>query len=108
MRVDHAADTILELGNHFAAAVVRGRVRGEEEPDVDVEANGIAADLHVALFENVKQADLHELIELGQLVDRKNAAMHAGNEPKMQGFLGRHAHAAGELGGVDFADDVRK
>ena len=67
---------------------------------------GIAANLHVALFEDVEQADLHQLVELRQLVDREDAAVHPRDQAEVQRLLGRHAHAAGELGRVDLADDV--
>ena len=49
---------------------------------------GIAADLHVALFENVEQADLHQFVEFRQFVHRENAAVHARNEAEVQGFFG--------------------
>ena len=106
MRVDYRADAVLQLRNHLAAAVESGRVGREQDQHVDVEADGIAADLHVALFEDVEQADLHEFVQFGQFVDGEHAAMHAGDQAEMQGLLGRHAHAAGQLGGIDLADHV--
>ena len=78
----------------------------EEDQHVDVELDRVAADLHVALFEDVEQADLHQLVELGQLVHGEDAAVHARDEAEVQGVLGRHADAGGELGRVDLADDV--
>ena len=67
---------------------------------------GIAADLHVALFEDVEQAHLHQLVQLGQFVDGEDAAVHARDQPEVQGLLGRHARAAGQLGRIDLADHV--
>jgi hypothetical protein len=67
---------------------------------------GYAADLDVALFEDVEEADLDEIVEVGELVHREDAAVHAGDEAKVQSIFGRHACAASELGGVDLADDV--
>ena len=55
----------------------------------------IAANLHVALFQNVEQADLHQFVQLRQFVDRKNAPVHARNQTEVQCFLGAHARAAG-------------
>ena len=78
----------------------------EEDQHVDVELDRVAADLHVALFEDVEQADLHQLVELGQLVHGEDAAVHARDQAEVQGLLGRHARAAGQLGRVDLADDV--
>ena len=106
MRVDDRADAVLELRNHLAAAVVGGRVGREQDQHVDVEVDRIAANLHVALFQDVEQADLHQLVELGQFVDGEDAAVHARNQPEVQGLFGRHAGAAGQLGRIDLADDV--
>ena len=106
VRVDHRADAVLELRDHLAAAVVGGRVGREEDQHVDVEPDRIAADLHVALFEDVEQADLHQFVQLGQFVHGEDAAVHPRNQAEVQGLLGRHARAAGQLGGVDLADDV--
>ena len=100
------ADAVLELRNHLAAAVVSGRVGREQNQHVDVELDRVAANLHVALFQNVEQADLHQLVQLGQFVHGEDAPVHPRDQPKVQGFFGRHAGAAGQLGGVDFADDV--
>ncbi len=106
VRVDHRADAVFQLRDHLAAAVVSGRVGREEQQHVDVEADRVAADLHVALFEDVEQAHLDQLVQLGQFVDREDAAVHAGDQPEVQGLLGRHAHAAGQLRRIDLADHV--
>ncbi len=94
------------LRDHFARTVIRCGISGEENEHVDIELNGIAADLHVSLFENVEQADLNQFVEFGNFVHGKDAAMHAGNKAEMQGILGRHAGSHGQLGRVDFADDI--
>ena len=106
MRLDQRADAVLELRDHLAAAVVRRRVGGEEDQHVDVELDRVAADLHVALFEDVEQADLHQLVQLRDLVHGEDAAVHARDQAEVQRLLGRHADAAGQLGRVDLADDV--
>src|SRR5439155_7915644 len=46
--LDQRTDAVLELGNDLAAAVVSGRVGGEENQDINVELHGIAADLDLA------------------------------------------------------------
>ena len=104
--MNQRADAVLELRDHLAAAVVRRRVGGEQDQHVDIELDRIAANLHVALFENVEQADLHQLVELRHLVHGEDAAVHPRDQAEVQGLFGRHARAAGELGGIDFADDV--
>ena len=106
VRVDHRADAVLQLRNHLAAAVVRGRIGREEDQHVDVEADRIAANLHVALFQDVEQADLHQFVQLGQFVHGEDAAVHPRDQPEVQRLLGRHARAAGQLGRIDLADHV--
>ena len=54
---------------------------------------GIAADLHVALFEDVEQPHLDQLVQFGQLVDGEDAPVHARDQAEVQGLLGRHARA---------------
>ena len=66
----------------------------------------VAANLHVALFQDVEQADLHQLVQLGQLVHGEDAAVHPRDQAKVQRLFGRHARAAGQLGRIDLADDV--
>ena len=87
-------------------AVVGARVRAEENQHVEVELDRIAADLHVAFFEDVEQADLNEFVEFRDFVHGEDAAVHARDEAEVQGIFGPHARADGELGGVDLADDV--
>ena len=106
VRLDQRADAVLQLRDHLAGAVVRRRVGREEDQHVDVELDRVAADLHVALFEDVEQADLDQLVQFGHLVHGEDAAVHARDQAEVQGLLGGHARAGGELGRVDLADDV--
>ncbi len=106
VRVDDGADAVLQLRNHLAAAIVGGRVGRKQNQHVQVESHRIPADLHVALLQDIEQADLHQFVQFGQFVHGKDAAMHARDQPEMERFLGRHAGAAGQLGRVDFADQV--
>src|SRR5207245_6832544 len=101
-------DAILELGNDLAAAIVGGRVGREEDQHVDVELHGIATNLDVALFQNVEEPDLDQLIQLRYLIHGKDPAVHAWDEAEVESFFCRHAGTAGELGRIDFADDVRE
>ena len=88
MRLDGRADAVLELRNHLARAVVGARVCAEEDEDVEVEADRVAADLDIALLEDVEEADLHELVEVGQLVHREDAAVLARDQAEVQRVLG--------------------
>ena len=84
VRLDRRADAVLELRDHLARAVVGGGVRTEEDEDVDVEPDREAADLDIAFLKDVEEADLHEVIEVGQFVHREDAAMHARDETEVQ------------------------
>src|SRR5205807_4648737 len=85
---------------------VGGGVGGEENEHIEVELNRVAANLHVAFFEDVEEADLHQLVQLGNFVHGEDAAVHARDQAEVQGFLRRQAGAGGELGRVDLADNV--
>ena len=69
-------------------------------------ADLVAADLHVALLEHVQQTDLDALGEVGQLVDREDAAVGAGDEPVVDGELVGQVATLGDLDGVDLTDEV--
>ena len=58
------------------------------------------------LFQDVEQADLDQLVQLGNLVHGKYASVHPGDKPEMKRLLGGHAQAPRELGRVNLADDV--
>ena len=110
MRMDHRADAVLQLRNHLAAAVVRGRVGGKENHHVDLEPHRITANLHVALFENVEQADLHQFVQFRQLVHGEDAPVHAGNQAEVQGssadMLVPAASLAGSISPITSANFV--
>src|SRR3712207_8898231 len=55
-----------------AVGVVLG-VRAEDHAQVEIEADGEAADLHVPFFKHVEQADL----DLGAEVDRKSTRLNS-------------------------------
>jgi len=106
VRDDRAADPVLELRDHLARAVVRARIRTEEDEDVEVEAHRVAADLDVALLEDVEEPDLHELVEVGELVHREDAAVLPRDEAEVERLLGRHRGTRHEARGVDLADHI--
>ena len=83
VRLNRRPDAVLELGDDLARAVVRHRVGRKQDQHVDVESDGIAADLYVALLENVEQSDLNELIEIGQLVHGEYAAVHTRDQSEV-------------------------
>ena len=93
VRLDQRADAVLELRDDLAAAVVRRGIGREQDRARRGRTGRVAADLHVALFEDVEQADLHQFVELGHLVHGEDAAVHARDQAEVQGLLGRHAGA---------------
>ena len=106
VRADLRAEAVLERRDDAAAVgVVLGVGRGEQH-EVDREADLVAADLHVALLEHVEQTDLDALGEVGELVDREDAAVGARHEAVVDGELVGEVAALGDLDGVDLADEV--
>ena len=106
VRADLRAEAVLERRDDAAAVgVVLGVGRGHQH-DVEGQADAVAPDLHVALFEDVEQTDLDALGEVGQLVDGEDAAVDPRDEAVVQGQLVAQVPALGDFDGVDLADEV--
>ena len=106
VRADLRAETVLERRDDAPAVrVVLGVGRGQQH-DVDGEPDLVAPDLHVALLEHVEQTHLDPFGEVGELVDREDAAVGARDEPVVNGELVGEVPALGHLDGVDFTDQV--
>ena len=106
VRADLRAEAVLERRDDAAAVRVVLGVRRRDEHDVEREADLVAADLHVALFEHVEQTDLDALGEVGELVDREDAAVRARDEAVVDRQLVGEVAAFGDLDRVDLADEV--
>ena len=106
MRADDRADAVLERRDDPAAVGVVLGVGREDHADVEVQPDRVAADLHVALFEHVEQADLDLGGEVGQLVDAEDAAVGARDQAEVHGQFAREIAALGVLDHVDLADQV--
>ena len=106
VRADLRTEAVLERRDDAAAVRVVLGVRRRDEQHVEREADLVAADLHVALFEHVEQTDLDALGEVGQLVDREDAAVRARHEPVVDGQLVGEVAAFGDLDRVDLTDEV--
>ena len=106
VRADLRAEAVLERRDDAAAVRVVLGVRRRDEQHVEREADLVAADLHVALFEHVEQTDLDALGEVGELVDREDAAVRARHEPVVDRQLVGEVAAFGDLDRVDLADEV--
>src|SRR5208282_1750313 len=107
VRADLRADAVLERGDDFAAGGVVLRVCGEDDEDVEGQAQRVAFDLYVALLHDVEQSHLNFSRQVGQLVDGEDAAVGAREQAVMHGQLvGKVAAAAGGADGIHVADDV--
>ena len=103
---DLRAEAVLERRDDAAAVGVVLGVRGRDHEHVERQAQPVAADLHVALFDDVEQTDLDALGEVGQLVDREDAAVGARDQPVVDGQLVAEVAPLGDPDGVDLADQV--
>ena len=102
VRHDLAADAVLERRDDLAARRVVLGVRGEAEQHVERKADGIAFDLDVAFLHDVEQAHLHLAGEIGQLVEREDAAIGARQHPVVdRQLVGEHVSAARRLDRID-------
>ena len=103
---DLGAVAVLERRDDAAAVRVVLRVGGGDDQHVERQADAVAADLDVALFHDVEQADLDALGEVGQLVDAEDAAVVARDQAVVDRQLVREVAALGDLDRVDLADEV--
>ena len=106
VRPDLRAEAVLERRDDPAAAGVVLRVGAGDDEQVERQAQRVAAHLDVALLEDVEQADLDALGEVGQLVDREDAAVGARDEAVVDGRRVGQVAALGDLDRVDLADQV--
>ena len=81
VRADLGTEAVLQRRDESTAVGVVLGVRRRDDQHVEVEAHEVAADLHVALFEDVEQSDLDALGQVGQLVHGEDAAVGLGHEP---------------------------
>ena len=103
---DLGAEAVLERGDDPAAVgVVLGVGAGHDE-HVERQPQHVAADLDVALLHHVEHRDLDPLGEVGQLVDRDDAAVAARDQPEVDGLRVAERAALGDLHRVDVADQV--
>ena len=103
---DLGAEAVLERRDDPAPVRVVLGVRRRDQHEVERQADLVAADLDVALLEHVQQADLDALREVGELVDREDAAVGARDEAVVDGELVGEVAALGDLDRVDLADQV--
>ena len=91
VRADLRADAILQRRDDLAARGVVLGVGAEHHQDVERQAHRVALDLDVPFLQDVEEADLDLAGEVGQLVDREDAAVR----PRQQAVV--HRQLVGEL-----------
>ena len=106
VRPDLRAKAVLERGDDPAARGVVLRVGRRDHVQVQWQPHDEAADLDVALLEDVEQADLDPLGQVGQLVDRHDPAVGPRNQPVVEGQHVGQVAALGHLDRIDLADQV--
>jgi len=106
VRADLGAEAVLERRDDPAAVGVVLGVGAGHDVHVDRQANLVAADLDVALFHDVEQADLDALGQVRQLVDREDAAVGPRHEPVVNRQLVGEVTALGDLDRIDLADEI--
>ena len=97
---------ILQRRDDAAAIGVVLWIRGGDQEDVQRHAHLVAANLHVAFFEDVEQPHLDPLGEVRQLVDGEDAAVHSGQQAEVERQLVVQAATFGDFDGVHLADEV--
>ncbi len=103
---DLGAEPVLQRRDDPAAVRVVLRVRAGHHEDVERQPQDVAADLDVALLHHVEHRDLDALGEVGQLVDRDDAAVAARDEAEVDRLGVTEGAALGHLHRVDVADEV--
>ncbi len=77
VRADLRAEPVLQRRHDAAAVRVVVGVRGRDQQQVERQPDPVAADLDVALLQDVEQRHLDALGQVGELVDRHDAAVRA-------------------------------
>ena len=77
VRHDLGADAILQRRDDLSARRVVFRIRRKHEHHIERQTHRITLNLHVAFLHDVEETDLNLAGEIGQLVDRKDAAIRA-------------------------------
>ncbi len=108
VRPDLGGDPVLQRRDDVAAVGVVLGVGREHEQDVERDADREAADLQIALLEDVQEADLDAGLEVRQLVDREDPAVGARHDAEVDHlFVGIGPALRGRLDGVHVADEIR-
>ena len=107
VRADLRADAVFERRDDLAARRVVLGVGAEDQQDVERQPHRVALDLDVAFLKDVEEADLDLAGEVGQLVDREDAAVRARQQPVVhRQLVGELQAGARGLDRIEVADKV--
>ena len=106
VRADLGAEAVLERRDDPAAVGVVLGVRAGDHEGVQRQPEHVAADLDVALLHHVEHRHLDPLGQVGQLVDRDDAPVGAGDQAEVDGLGVAEAAPLGHLHRVDVTDQV--
>ncbi len=106
MGADLGTEAVLERGDDASAVGVVLGVGRRHDEQVEVEPQHVATDLDIALLHHVEHGDLDALGEVGQLVDRDDAAVGARDETEVDRVGVAQATTLGHLHRVDVTDEV--
>ena len=107
VRHDLGADSIFQRRDDLAARRVVFRVCRKHQHHVQRQTHRITLNLHVAFLHDVEEADLDLAGEIGQLIDRKDAAIGAWQQAVVnRQFVAQQMSAFRGFDRIDVADDV--
>ena len=107
MRANLGADAVLERRDDLAARRVVLGIGGEDDQQVERQPDRVALDLDVPLLKDVEQPHLNAAGEVGQLVDREDAAVRPRQQPVVHRQLVAELEPAPRrLDRIDVADHV--
>src|SRR6185437_3597363 len=107
VRANLGTDAVLERSHNFASSRVVLGVRGENDRDIEIEADRITLNLDVALLHDVEESHLDLAGEIGKFVDGEDAAVGARQQAVVHSELAAELVAGARgLDGIDIADEV--
>ena len=107
MGADFASHAVFERSDDLSAGGIVFGIRGENEQDIERQTNGVALNLDVAFLHDIEKPHLNLSGQIRQLVDRKNAAVRARQQPVVHGQLVRKiASSPRGLDGINVSDNV--
>jgi hypothetical protein len=103
---DLGAEAVLERGDDPTAVGVVLGVRARHDEYVERQPQHVAADLDVPFLHHVEHRHLDPLGQVGQLVDRHDAAVAARDQAEVDGVRVAQRPTLGHLHRVHVADQV--